>query len=300
MELTPDLVPLYLELVSPEDTPERRRERVENLRENLATGQRHGQYTRVQVASAGEVIGSLALEPFGATGWILHGLRVKRQASSKERLKVCELIDEAASAAQEAGVTKLLTRVTDEVSFPEYEEALRASGFKAFERRIEFAMLLSSAPADEGGTFTWRAMSEVPRRVVIHLLEDVLHSQPHASPTENAEAALQDYLSSPDQTTGPECVQIGFVGRDAAALVIAQVLPTTGWGTLTEMGLARSYRGRRLGAAVQRHGFAMLREQGGTHYRGGTSTDNVPMLRVFRANGCKEHSRMTEWRAGDW
>lgn len=107
---------------------------------------------------------------------------------------------------------------------------------------------------------------------------------------------LEDYLSSPDMTTDAGCVQVGFIGEAPAALVIAQVLPRTGWGTLTQMGLASGFRGRGLGALVQRHGFAMLKARGATHYRDGTSFDNVAMRRVFERNGCKESVRMAEWR----
>jgi GNAT superfamily N-acetyltransferase len=64
------------------------------------------------------------------------------------------------------------------------------------------------------------------------------------------------------------------------------------------MGVVPEARGRGLGTWVHRHGFRMLRDQGGKLYHGGTAAVNAPMLRLFRAHGCKEAARMVEfeWR----
>ena len=90
---------------------------------------------------------------------------------------------------------------------------------------------------------------------------------------------------------------IGSVDGEPAGIVVAQINPRTRWSRISYMGLAPRYRGRGLGRYVHRHGLAMMREQGGELYQGGTVETNRPMVRLFEAHGCRFYRRLEEWRA---
>lgn len=135
-------------------------------------------------------------------------------------------------------------------------------------------------------------------------LLEVAAGDPHSrDEQEDPRDALADWLSAPGLTSGPACVQIGYLDDRAVAFVCAQVSPEDGWSRITYMGLVPDARGRGLGTWVHRRGFRMLREQGGKLYHGGTAAANTGMLRLFREHGCKEVVRMLEYEwhapAGD-
>jgi ribosomal protein S18 acetylase RimI-like enzyme len=79
------------------------------------------------------------------------------------------------------------------------------------------------------------------------------------------------------------------------AIVVAQINPKSGWSRITHMGIIPAFRSRKLGKWVHRHGFEMMRGQGGKLYHGGTVSTNTAMIRLFNQHGCKEYRRMQEW-----
>ena len=95
----------------------------------------------------------------------------------------------------------------------------------------------------------------------------------------------------------PECFQIGSLEGEDVAFVCAQVAAKDGWSRIAYMGLVPAARGKGLGRWLHRHGFAMIKEQGGKLYHGGTAASNKAMLALFEAHGCREFKRMTEF---DW
>ncbi len=46
---------------------------------------------------------------------------------------------------------------------------------------------------------------------------------------------------------------------------------------------------------VHRHGFSMMKNQGGKLYHGGTHADNLAMKKLFEIHGCKVFCEMEEW-----
>lgn len=114
--------------------------------------------------------------------------------------------------------------------------------------------------------------------------------------TVNAEEELRSYLRDPVLTTHDDVVHVGYVGGEAVAFTAAQVRPTNGWGRITYLGVVPEHRGRGLGRWCHRHGFTMLRSQGGSNYEGGTDVLNQPMCRLFEVHGCERFRVEIEWR----
>lgn len=176
--------------------------------------------------------------------------------------------------------------------------ALEPLGFARLSERVEYRTPVARLPYDAGSPLRWRAMadkSDGALKAAADLLRRASEGDPDADPDEDALESLRSYLADPLLNGGADCVHIGEVdGRDAA-IVVAQVNPSTGWSRITYMGVAPERRGRGFGRWAHRHGFGMLRAQGGTLYVAGTLVDNRPMLALFAEHGCLEHRRVEEF-----
>ena len=297
MELTDVLIESYLALVGPRDSASRRAERAAWMRSRIAGGQLDLADIRALVDGEGEVSATIGLDLVSPSVAQLYRLHLRDDASAEERRIATSLVEEALARARELLAERVTTRIHDAHSFPEYQATLEQLGFVHLDRRVEFIAKLSELPAEGASPFTWRSMAELPRDAVLQLLDDVLRGDLSPALHDSADEALREMLKAPDLTNSEDCVHIGLLEGEAAALVIAQVQPSTGWASITQLGLQSSFRGRGLGAYLHRHGFDMLRAQGGTYYRDGTSIANAPMRRLFEKHGCREYARMTDWGA---
>lgn len=181
---------------------------------------------------------------------------------------------------------------------PEIEPELRRIGFRKKHNRVEFRSLLKDLPDEIGSPIRWEAIApagEFSLEYAAKFLRTVAEGDPDFDPNEDPLTGLKGFLSEPTLTRGPECVQIGYVESRPAALVIAQVDLKTGWSRITYMGIAPEFRRKGLGKWVHRHGFAMMRKQGGSLYHGGTVASNESMIHLFRLHRCQEYRRMQEW-----
>jgi len=82
----------------------------------------------------------------------------------------------------------------------------------------------------------------------------------------------------------PDGVEAELGGRPAGVM-LPERDGVVGW--LALVGLVPEVRGRGLGRELHAAGLAELRRRGATVYRDRTDENNLPMLRVFAANGCE-------------
>jgi ribosomal protein S18 acetylase RimI-like enzyme len=297
VELTDALIESYLALVGPRDSAARRAERAAWMRSRVLGGHLDLADVRVLVDRSGEVYATIGLDLVNASVAQLYRLYVRDEASREDQHMATSLLREAIARAHHLQATRITTRVHDAHSFPEYQATLEQLGFTALDRRIEFIAKLSDLPGEGASPFSWRSMAELPREAVVELLDDVLQGDLSPALYDSADEALREMLKAPDLNNSDDCVHVGLLEGALAALVIAQVQTSTGWASITQLGLHGNFRGRGLGAYVHRHGFDMLRAQGGAYYRDGTSLANTPMRRLFEKHGCREYARMTDWGA---
>jgi RimJ/RimL family protein N-acetyltransferase len=72
-------------------------------------------------------------------------------------------------------------------------------------------------------------------------------------------------------------------------IVMPHIFPEdTKLGTLLEIGLKASYRGKGYGRIIHARGLGLLKEMGAKRYLGSTEITNYAMLRVFELNGCRK------------
>lgn len=175
--------------------------------------------------------------------------------------------------------------------------ALEKINFKKKNERIEFKSDLVNLPNDTGTPLLWKALETdgIDLEFAGGIMDLCTVGDPNSDPAEKAIHFLKTDLIDPDYQSKPEAIQIGYLNEKPVAFVFAQVDPTSRWSRITYMGLIPEMRKKGLGKWVHRHGFEMMRQQGGKQYFGGTTTDNQLMLATFRAHGCEEYKILEEW-----
>lgn len=296
MELHEPDLGSYLRFAAPDLTDEQRVKRLARLREAVERGDRKLADIRVAKDPAGQILAALRLVPAAGGGTLL----LAGPFLVNDDDAAASLVPEAMRRAHVHGARTVRCRPEKEAVGPLYRAALVKHGFENLGERIEFRAPVADLPLDDGTPLSWRNLADIGRGRAADLLQEVASGDPHGR-EEGGDpgAALAEWLGAPRLTTGPDCVQVGFLEQRAVAFVCAQVSPHDGWSRIAYLGLAPDVRGRGLGAWVHRRGFRILREQGGRTYHGGTAASNPRMLRLFRKHGCTETMRLLEfeWRA---
>jgi ribosomal protein S18 acetylase RimI-like enzyme len=217
--------------------------------------------------------------------------------SEYEKILSC-LIREAVEECKIKKVKQLHYRIIEgDRSFIE-EKILKELGFEFMHRRIEFRRDLSLLPDDDGSPIQWEEPQDLSENTLTKLAEILSKAgegDPDFSPDENPKEALKSYMSERDLTSGTQCIHIAKVSEKTAGIIVAQINPETGWSRITYMGLLPEFRGRGLGMWVHRHGFSMMKKQGGKLYHGGTLAQNVKMIHLFEKHGCEVYRNMQGW-----
>lgn len=204
-------------------------------------------------------------------------------------------VAEALAWARTAGAEEIVARVTETGDWSAYLAVLADAGFEKRSDRIEYTAPVDALPGEPRTPLHWEPLGRWTTHAAAGLIAEVAVGDPDFDPAEDTLTLLEGYLADPELTTGPSCVQIGHLAGQPVAIVIAQVNPASGWSRITYMGVLPALREKGLGLHVHRHGFAMMRAQGGVTYHGGTLQDNLAMRRLFEKAGCAEHRRLQEW-----
>ncbi len=87
----------------------------------------------------------------------------------------------------------------------------------------------------------------------------------------------------------PEAWKLALLDGHVAGMVLPQLyFDAPEQGSIFNIGLVPEYRGRGLGRLLHARGLHDLKHLGATRYVGSTDILNVPMRRIFAANGCTE------------
>jgi len=229
----------------------------------------------------------------GAGLCVFVGLGTPRDVSEAQ---LVAWVAEAVALARAMGGRKICTRPNAAALSAAYRRALEGAGFVHRGDRVEFKTPIAGLPGDEGSPLAWKTLTEVGEEVAAAALGLAASGDPHGlTPDEVPLEIIRGYLTDPELTSAPECVQVGYLDGAVAAFVCAQIAPSDGWSRITYMGVVPGLRGQGLGRWVHRRGFSMMKAQGGQEYHGGTAAENPAMLHLFRAHGCAEKWRMSEW-----
>lgn len=227
----------------------------------------------------------------------VYGIIYSRPDKRIDKTVWADLFDQAKTAAIEFGAETLTCRIRLEYEPDLFKEILTERGFKKDSGRIEYQLPISELPNEVGSPLTWRTAKELQWDAlqIAAFTKRVVEGALDVDPDEKVENFIQDWLQHEEFTSGLDCIAIGFDGEEPCALAVAQINKDTGWSRITYMGLIPSHRGNGFGKWVHRHGFNMMKEQGGKLYHGGTLVQNHQMRRLFESHGCKVFCEMEEW-----
>lgn len=165
-------------------------------------------------------------------------------------------------------------------------------------KRLEFSAPLHILPLETDSPLNWQAL-EPEGAYSLEQAAEILTAAGQGDPDwhkdDDALELLKAYLSDEALSTGPECVQIAQLQDQPIGIVVAQVNPSNGWSRITYMALLPAFRQQKWGKWLHRHGFAMMREQGGQTYHGGTVQGNHAMTALFYSQGCQLDRVLQEW-----
>jgi RimJ/RimL family protein N-acetyltransferase len=207
------------------------------------------------------------------------------------------LFTQAKSAAIEFGAESIETRIQLEYDPDVFKDVLKKIGLERKAGRIEYKCDIDKLPDETGTPLTWKTAKDLawnPEQIA-EFTKAITEGALDVNPDENPMDFVQDWLQHHEFTSGPDCIAIGFHENQACALVVAQINQQTGWSRISYMGLAPTFRGKGFGKWVHRHGFTMMRQQGGKLYHGGTHINNLAMRKLFESHGCYVFSEMEEW-----
>jgi len=249
-------------------------ERHAAIRARFESGARAYDDTRIAKDANGAITASLALFP---TGEAVLGLYARGELTAA-------LVAETVARARELDAVSLHS-----FADPQHVAAFVSAGFRDLGERVEFKTPLEEMPDEDGTPLRWRAAGPKAPGMLAAVAEGDAHGEEERK---EPERMLRVFGSDPELTSGDETMHIGSLDGDDVAFVMAQAnREGKGWCRITYMGLVPAARGRGLGRWVHRHGFSMMRAQGGALYHGGTAVESAAMVRLFRAHGCREFRR---------
>lgn len=207
------------------------------------------------------------------------------------------LFSQAKNKGIEFGPQRMGLRVRLEYDADKIRNVLSNLKFSRISGRIEYQLEVESLPDETGTPLIWKTTQELNwseseiAEFTYKTLKDTLEDDPNDTPL----SFIHDWLNHEELTHGKDCISVGFLNNKPAAIVVVQIEKKTGWSRISWMSALPNYRNQGLGKWIHRHGFHLMKKQGGVLYRGGTHESNVPMRKLFEMHGCRLFCEMEMW-----
>lgn len=246
------------------------------------------------VNAANEELAKITLEHLWADVFALKMKVINMEAVPKLSGVIQEVLKESNNFKARLVMFRL---IKGETASKEIVTLLPKLGFKKKSERIEFKRPVDELPSDDGTPLAWKTAEELGWKPqdIANTLKQVAEGDPDTDPNDDPLLFIQDFLADPVLTSGLQCIHIGFIDTEIAALTVIQINPKTGWSRISYMGIMPKFRRQNLGLWVHLYSFKVMKAEGGKLYHGGTTSTNVGMIRLFEKNGCSRFCEMEEW-----
>lgn len=248
----------------------------------------------VHLDSSGNNWGVVSAEQLWAN---VYALKYNRPENRLDQNIWQNLFVQAKTAAIEFGAESIESRIRLEYEPALFRDVLKKIGFDKKAGRIEYQCDINNLPGEDETPLIWKTAKDLNWNIlqIAKFTKEITEGALDVNPNEKAEDFIQDWLHHHEFTAGFECIAIGFFDRQPCALTVAQINKESGWSRISYMGVILSHRRRGLGKWVHRHGFSMMKQQGGKLYHGGTHSSNFAMRKLFESHGCHVFCEMEEW-----
>ena len=231
----------------------------------------------LQALRGDETVLSLALFPLEA------GLFQAGRATGAEALDAGQRRDLAEQLRALLAGNQLL--VDEHLNGP-LAACLQQQGFTAARSRLLYWRELTAGLPPVPPDLQPRSLAEVGEERFIAWLGEAASGDSDVDPDPAAE--FRSHLDMAGAAFDPALWQSVWQAQALLGLVLPQPYPDVpGSGTLLYLGLLPAWRGRGLGRGLHALGLKLLAAAGCSRYLGSTDSGNLPMQRIFAANGCQ-------------
>ncbi len=169
-------------------------------------------------------------------------------------------------------------------------DALERSGFGVKKRKIvvERSIVGYESPYDD--PFTYSSIEVVGRENFVRVMAEASEGDPFEDSTDrDVDREFQEMVDYAGKRFDPTWWTTADLGGETVGVVLPQAYAgCDDEGTLFYVGVRPSFRGRGYGKILHAAGLEFLSRHGVTKYVGSTDERNVPMIAVFKANGCAQ------------
>jgi RimJ/RimL family protein N-acetyltransferase len=167
--------------------------------------------------------------------------------------------------------------------------ALEWAGFVVGRRKVFVERDLPDYVSPYEDTLEYRSLAQLGDERFLEIMTEASTGDPFEDMSErdpwNDFRELKDYAG---RKFDPTWWQVAFRDGIPVGVVLPQEFADRDEeGTLFYVGVVPAERGHGYGKLLHAAGLSFLARSGVSHYVGSTDTRNVPMLRVFDANGCR-------------
>ena len=178
----------------------------------------------------------------------------------------------------------------DRTKNAEINAALERAGFLVEKKKAFVARNLKGDLPRPGTHFVFQTLAEVGKPEFLRTMTEAAAGDPFEDMAgRDPEADFRELTDAAGGRFDPAAWMLAQVRGHVVGVVLPQEYPGDDReGTIFYVAVLPAFRGRGYGRALHASGLSMLAERGVTRYVGSTDTRNVPMLRVFEANGCPQ------------
>jgi GNAT superfamily N-acetyltransferase len=178
-------------------------------------------------------------------------------------------------------------------------KALERAGFVVNKEKVFVERDLERFEPRHEDPFRYRSLAEIGEDRFLEVMSEAAVGDPFEEPgRRDPRSDFRDLIAYAGARFDPTWWRVAYLGRDPVGVVLPQVYSDrANEGTLFYVGVLPAFRGRGFGRALHASGLAFLACRGVRRYVGSTDARNLPMIAVFRANGCGQTGRQLFYRA---
>jgi RimJ/RimL family protein N-acetyltransferase len=167
-------------------------------------------------------------------------------------------------------------------------DALGRAGFEIRKKKIVVERSIAGYTSPYHDPFTYSSLEVVGRESFVRIMAEASEGDPFEDSTDrDVDREFREMVDYAGNRFDPTWWATAGVDGETVGVVLPQAYPgCDDEGTLFYVGVRPAFRGRGYGRVLHAAGLEFLSRHGVTKYVGSTDERNVPMIAVFKANGC--------------